>query len=66
MINLLPLGQFTISDHETPNSLIDRLMLSAQINFSASIQETQTGRFLAPDEIMLDNREYYISFGYVN
>ncbi len=66
MIRLLPLGEYTISDHETPKTLVDRLMVFFCLNFSASIQETQTGRFLQPDEIMIDGREYYITLGYVN
>jgi hypothetical protein len=66
MIRLLPLGEYSITDHETPASLIERLMLCAQLNISATIQETQVGRVLPPDEKLIDGREYYISFGYVN
>jgi len=66
MIRLLPLGEYTITPNETPSSLIDRMMVYWCINFSATIQETQTGRVLPPDEKLIDNREYYISFGYVN
>lgn len=66
MIRLLPLGVYTITATETPRTLIERLMLSAQLNISADIQETQTGRFLPPDETLIDGREYYINFGYIN
>ena len=66
MIRLLPLGVYTITATETPRTLIERLMLSAQLNISADIQETMNGRVLSKDEILIDGREYYISFGYVN
>jgi hypothetical protein len=66
MIRLLPLGEYQISPSETPKTLIDRLMTFWCLNFTADIQETQTGKFLAPDEPMIDGREYYITFGYIN
>jgi hypothetical protein len=30
-------------------------------NFKGALQETKTGRFLPPEELLLDNREYFVN-----
>jgi len=63
MIRLLPLGRFSLKQGDTPESLRLKL-LPCLGNFTWTIQETQTGRVIQPDEILVDGREYYASFVY--
>lgn len=51
-----------ISPGETTDSFNEKLMQSLQQNFQIEIQETSTGRTLPRDEILLDQREYYVNF----
>jgi hypothetical protein len=63
MITLRPIGNFPISQTETPESLRLRLMPSLG-NFTWTIQEAQTGRFIPDTETLVDGREYFANFNY--
>ncbi len=62
MIKLFPIGVFQIEPGETPATIVQSLSQCWGINFTAIVQEMTTGRALPPDEIIVDNREYYINF----
>lgn len=62
MIRLYPVGVFEIEPGETPYSIRQSLQNCWGINFTSSIQEMTTGRVLPDDEIIVDNREYFINF----
>jgi hypothetical protein len=51
-----------ISPFETPNSLQEKLQILRKENFHFDLKETQTGRTLGEDEIIIDNREYFVIF----
>lgn len=63
MIKLLteyfPTTLLEISDAETTESLQQKLQARLKENFVFDILETQTGRLLPRDEILIDEREYF-------
>jgi len=62
MIRLLPYyDAFKFWPGMTPASLNQTLQNTWGFNFNSDLQETQTGRVLSQDEILLDDREYYLS-----
>lgn len=48
-----------ISPTETTATLQGKLQLLINDNFAFDLKETQTGRTLDEDEIIVDNREYF-------
>lgn len=62
MIKLFPIGVFQIEPGETPSSVNQSLQTAWGLNFTSTLQEMKTGRELPPDEILVDNREYYLNF----
>jgi hypothetical protein len=64
MIRLLtPFSSYTvkIDPNETPKSLHDKIEVFLNTNFTYTLQETQTGRILPEDEVLIDEREYYLN-----
>jgi len=62
MIRLLPYYEaFKFWPGMTPKSLEAMLMQTWNLNFTSTLQETQTGPIIPSDEILLDEREYYLS-----
>jgi hypothetical protein len=62
MIKLFPIGVFQIEPGETPETIRQSLQSCWGLHFTSAIQEMKTGRTLPPDEIIVDNREYWINF----
>lgn len=65
MIRLLPLyDKFSIEPGETTETLRQRLMQRWGINFTLTLIETSNNRYLPPDEILIDSREYFMVTSY--
>jgi len=65
MIRLLPVYErFQIDPGETPESLRQKLMKIWGLNITLDLIETSNDRHLPQDEILIDQREYYMVVGY--
>jgi hypothetical protein len=56
------LGAFRVPyTAQTPKKLLDDLMVCANNNFKGDLQETETGRFIPDDEVLVDHRRYHLT-----
>lgn len=60
--DLHPPRLFEISPADTTQTLQDKLISAAGESFEISLIETSNSRTLPRDEILIDNREYFIEY----